>query len=560
MYDNMKMKTTKTVSIFLSFLRGFKKTVMVALVIMLAFVLASCAIPVQGDPPASPGVTPANTVTLLPEITPSPTMVPTTPPDVTATPEPSTSPTEKPTQPPSTVPAGIVKDSGQIIGADVAFRKKPNSDSEVISRLSKGSFVQILKTNVNAQWHQVKYNDKTGYVNRMYICLDSSLDGYNLDFVGKIVNCNNDVNVRKEPSTDSKIIGVVKKGDKLTVVPQDSYIENWYKVKYNDEIAYIHANYLDITANVKDDQLADLSISGGSLFPSFSPNEYGYVVKAKTSEVTIRVKANSGVKVAINGSSGSTYKITIPSSGMKTVRIALDGTIKYSLYISRNVLTVGTWNIKRGNGHLLMQGRLVYDQQPDIMGIQEAFQNLKSDNIIDNLASIKTKDMSHNVLSPTLNYSKGGKYGNGMLSRYELKNVKTYPLYSGKYEKRLLQKAEIEIDGKKVSFYNTHFTYNTAEVRKKQFEQVLDIMKKDKNKYKILTGDFNAKFSEFSVLKGYTIVNTNETKYYDYSKKPIDYSEIDNIVVTKNIKVINSRLVVNSFSDHYPVFAYVVLN
>lgn len=550
MYKRKKLNINKSALIF----RGIQEAFKLLIVVSLMFMLVSCAVPAPEVPVLTPGDSPH-------VIMPSPTDVPTTNPDIDPAAKPSPSVTSSDVSPSSPImPAGIVKDSGQIIGTDVAFRKEPNSDSAIICRLSRGTFVQIVKTNINAQWHQVKYNNKTGYINRMYICLDSSLDGYSIDFVGKIVNCNNDVNVRKEPSTDSEIIGVVKKGDTLTVVPQDNYIEGWYKVKYNGEIAYIHADYLDITANVKDDQLADLSVSGGTLFPSFSPNEYGYVVKATASEVTIRVKANSGVKVEINGYSGSTFKITIPASGMKTVRVALGGVIKYSLYISRNVLTVGTWNIKRGNGSILMQGRLVYDQQPDIMGIQEAYQKLGANDIIDNLASIKTKDMSHNILSPTINYSNGGQYGNGILSRFKLNDIKTYALDSGEYEKRLLQKAIVEIDGKTVSFYNTHFSYNSAEIRSKQFSKVLEIMNSDKNEYKILTGDFNANISEFSVFRNYRIINTDETKYYDYAKNLIDYSEIDNIIVTKNIKVINSRLVVNSFSDHFPVFAYLVLN
>lgn len=531
----------------------FKK---IALLVTLALVLpaASCAVPVQGPPSSN-----ATPVLVTAPPTASPTAVPTTSPDDPSS-APSTTPTLKPDPESSTIPAGIVKNSGEIIGSDVVFREGPSTDSAILGRLDKGTFVQIVKTNVNAQWHQVKYNGKTGYVNRMYICLDSSLDGYSLDFVGKIVNCNKDVNVRKRPSTDSEIIGIVKKGATLTVIPQESYTKDWYQVEFEGQTGYIHADYIDITAKVDNTQLADLSVTGGKLFPSFSPNEYGYVVKAAASEVTIRVKANSGVKVSINGSSGSSYKIAIPSAGMKTVRVSLDGVIRYSVYISRNVLTIGTWNIKRGDGHLLMQGRLVYDQQPDIMGIQEAFQNLKAANIIDNLASLKTKDMSYNIFSPTINYSGGGQYGIGMLSHYKLNNVKTYNLDSGGYEKRILLKAEVEIDGKKVSFYNTHFTYNTATVRAKQFAQVLEVMNGDKNKYKILVGDFNASISEFSVFKNYTVVNTNETKYYDYSKAPIAYSEIDNVIVTKNIKVINTRLIVNSFSDHYPVFAYLILN
>lgn len=533
-----------------------RKAIFLAFILLL--LLASCASETLSYSDAASGsASPAlDDTSAAPGASLSPTPIPTTQPDA----ETEIEPTATPAPSSSTIPAGIVKNSGEIIGTDIAFRTEPNTDSEVISKLNQGTFVQILKTNVDAQWHQVSYNGETGYINRMYVRLDSSMDGYQVDYVGTIVNCKNDVNIRSGPSTDSEIIGVANKGTTLTIVPQDQYKEGWYMVDFEGQTAYISADYVNIDAVVNDNQLSNLTITGGVLYPKFSPNEYGYVIKATGSSVTIKAKANSGVDISMNDSAGDSLTIDIPSVGMKTVRIALNSDIRYSLYISRNILTVGTWNIKRGDNKLLNQGRLIFDQQPDILGVQEAYQKLNASDIIDNLASLKTRNMSHNVLSPTIDYSDGGEYGNGLISRYDLTDIETFPLDSGSYEKRILQKAVVTIDDKTVSLYNTHFSYNSESIRKKQFDEVVRIMNKDKNAYKILTGDFNAKFSEFSVFDDYTVVNTDDTKYYDYSRNEIDYSALDNIIVTKNIDVVNSRIVVTSFSDHYPVFAYLVLN
>lgn len=537
-----------------------RKVVSIVISIILITMLVSCNAQEQADYVVSPDEISSHSVTSQPGegTLPGSTPIPTTQPDEAVTPEPDPEP--EPSTAQSTVPAGMVKNSGEILGDGVAFRAGPSTDEPLIERLDKGTFVKILKTNVDAQWHQVEYGGKSGYVHRVYVSLDASLDGYKLDFVGTIINVEIDVNVRSEPNTQSEIIGVASKGSNLTILPQDIYIEDWYQVEFEGEIAYIHANYLDVAAKVDDTQLKSLTINGGSVYPAFTPNEYGYVVKATTSQVTIRASANDGVDVDIKGSGKSTLTIDIPSVGMRTVRIAVGGEIRYSVYISRNVLTVGTWNIKRGMGNLLTQGRLVYDQQPDIMGIQEAYQKLGASNIVDNLASLKTKDMSYNWFSATINYSSGAKYGNGIISKYKLLETEVFPLYSGGYERRLLQKAVVRIGDKVVSLYNTHLTYNTARVRAKQFEQIREIMDSDKNEYKILTGDFNADISEFSEFSGYTVVNTVETKYYDYSKNIIDINEIDNVVVSKNIDVINSRIVITKVSDHYPVFAYLVLN
>ena len=85
-------------------------------------------------------------------------------------------------------------------------------------------------------------------------------------------------------------------------------------------------------------------------------------------------------------------------------------------------------------------------------------------------------------------------------------------------------------------------------------------MNADKNKYRILTGDFNAKEEEFAAfLKNYKIVNTSETKFYDYTQKRMAFSQIDNIIVSKNITVLNARAIPTTYSDHYPLFAFLSL-
>jgi len=457
-------------------------------------------------------------------------------------------------------PASAEKiERGEIIGTNVTMRKEADSNSDILCKLSKGTIVDILQSNVDAQWYKVQYNGKTGYVNRVYISLDCALNAYDLDYVGTVINCKQFINVRSASSTKASALGTANKGAKLKVL-QKNIIKGWHKVEFQGKTGYVSSKYLDVTPKVSDSQLTALSVSGGIMSPSFSPNEYGYMVTATSSKVTINAKANSGVNVDINGSGQSKVAIEVPSGGMKTVRIDLDGKTRYSVYIARNVITFGTWNIKRGDGNLLMQGRLVYNQRPDIMGIQEVFQDYTRSNVIDNLASLKTSTMAYTKFAKTIGFSNGSEYGIGMLSRYKLSDIKTYPLDSGGYEKRILMRATITINGKKVNFYNTHFSYNNAEIRAKQFEQVKEIMNKDKAKYKILCGDFNAKEAEFAQLgSNYTLVHTGDTNYLDYFGNKFSGNIIDNFIVTKNIKVVNSRIIKTSLSDHDPLFAYLVL-
>lgn len=447
---------------------------------------------------------------------------------------------------------------GEIIASSVAFRKAPDANSAIISKLAKGALVDILQTNVNAQWDKVQYKGKTGYVNRVYISWDLSLDAYKLDYTGTVINCKTDIIVRSTPSSKANVVGTAKKGTSLKVTQKDC-AKGWHQVEFEGGTAYISADYLEVIPKVDDTQLSSLTIKGGTLAPSFSPAEYGYVVSATSAKVTFTAKANSGVTIDINGSGKSSLTISVPSPGMKTIRIDVNGKTRYSLYIARSVITMGTWNIKRGDGNLLMQGRLVRDQQLDIIGIQEAFQHNNASDIVDNLASLKTINMPYTKFAPTIDYSDGSQFGIGILSHYKLSGFETFTLESDGHEKRILQKAVAKINGKTVSIYNTHFSYEAASTREKQFAKVVSVMKKDKNKYKILFGDFNAKADEFSQFQGFTITHTTQTAYYDYSGNPIDINIIDNIIVTKNIQVINSRIIATKLSDHDPFFAYMVL-
>ena len=53
------------------------------------------------------------------------------------------------------------------------------------------------------------------------------------------------VNIRSEPSKDSKRIGYAEDGDELLIV-KAFYTERWHQVLYENKICYVSANYIDI--------------------------------------------------------------------------------------------------------------------------------------------------------------------------------------------------------------------------------------------------------------------------------------------------------------------------
>ena len=448
---------------------------------------------------------------------------------------------------------------GTITGDNVALRKAASSSSTLICRLSAGTVVKILSTNVNAEWDKVSVNGKTGYVNRMYVSLDLSYPAYDRTYTGTIINCKENVNVRSSASKSGKILGTAALGSEWTVTGANC-ADGWHQIDYNGKTGYISSAYVALTAKAEKNQLTSLSVSGGTMTPAFSPDVYGYVVRVTSDKVTLKVSASGSSKVSINGNGKASYTFSMPSSGSKTVRISVGGKERYTIYFVRGALICGTWNIKRGNDKLVEQGRLIEAHQPDVLALQEVYRTTSGSNKVDNLLSLRTKDLQYTSFAASINYSGGGQYGIGILSRYKLESTESWKLESGSYEQRIVQKAVITVDGKKVSLYNTHFSYNSASIRKKQFAAVLKLMNADTNPYKILFGDFNAKASEFSQMKGYTVVNTASTQYLNYSGGTINKNEIDNILVSSNITVLNSIMADVELSDHKPLFAFLVLD
>ena len=448
--------------------------------------------------------------------------------------------------------------TGVIAADDVAMRKTASSSGALVTRLSEGTIVKILETNVNSEWYRVQTDTRTGYVNRMFVNIDASLASYQMAYSGTIVNVEQDVNVRAEPAMRAKKLGKAQKGQTFNVT--QAYASGaWHAIDFNGTVGYVSAKYMELTAKVENDKLTGLEITGGTLSPRFSPTEYGYVLTADQGEIEIKATANSGVKISIGSTGIASAKYSIKSANSKTIRISVGGKVRYSIYLVRDVLTVGTWNIKRGNNNLEMQGWLIAAQRPDILGVQEVYVSKKDK--INNLLSVRTRNAVNTAFAQTIAYDSGGQYGIGQISEYKPENEQTTLLSSEDKEQRCLQKVEYTIDGKRVSVYNTHFSYESASIRKKQFAEVIAIMDADKNAYRILTGDFNAQESEFAgFLKNYHVINSSETKFYDYSYKRIEMSQIDNIIVSKNITVLNARAIPTEYSDHYPLFAFLALD
>ncbi len=146
----------------------------------------------------------------------------------------------------------------------------------------------------------------------------------------------------------------------------------------------------------------------------------------------------------------------------------------------------------------------------------------------------------------------GGQYGTAVVSKYPIKDVKTYALTrpNGR-EQRMLGVYMLDIDGCELTFANTHLDFGS--------ESVIGVQMSELNEYLssyerlILTGDFNTgNMKLFEKIENVSYVMNENTRLVTF---PYGDQTIDNIVYRGNISLGAYGTVKQSYSDHYMLWA-----
>lgn len=224
--------------------------------VLLAMLLTACVHKGVTDPlitgmPFTPSVQPTET--------PKPTSTPTAIPSPTETPTPTSSPTPTPIVNGETDIVGLLslenwQDAIEIpltceyviskVNEFVNIRKGPGTEYEMVGKLRKNGYAKILERADG--WTKVASGDVEGYISNEYLYMDeealaliSEMDAFTCKVTA------NRMNVRKEATTESPIIGYAYNAEEYTWYPELSDDE-WYAIQYSeDTIAYVSADYTE---------------------------------------------------------------------------------------------------------------------------------------------------------------------------------------------------------------------------------------------------------------------------------------------------------------------------
>jgi uncharacterized protein YgiM (DUF1202 family) len=124
----------------------------------------------------------------------------------------------------------------------VNVRQEPDADSECVGKLYQGC--GGILTYRGDEWSRIKSGNLEGYVSNEYLCFDEEAIEY-----AKKLGCNTAIvntmtlRVRKEPSEDAQVAGLLEIGSEYPVVEE---LDGWVGIKYEKKECYVASQYVDV--------------------------------------------------------------------------------------------------------------------------------------------------------------------------------------------------------------------------------------------------------------------------------------------------------------------------
>ncbi|SQB61013.1 surface protein [Clostridium perfringens] len=136
---------------------------------------------------------------------------------------------------------------GLISDNQLNVRTSPNENGQVIGTLHKNDKVNVLDKSIDG-WYKIDFNGRRAYVSSKYVNLISyknnevktEVKKEPIEGTGK-VNINTALNVRQASTTNSRIIGSLKGGEKVNIISESN---GFYKIEFNNSYGYVYSKYI----------------------------------------------------------------------------------------------------------------------------------------------------------------------------------------------------------------------------------------------------------------------------------------------------------------------------
>ena len=150
----------------------------------------------------------------------------------------ATTPDTSTKEDPAATSSGLMYGIAFTTGTNLRLRSKANSTSTILDNAAKGEVVVVLGK--EGKWYKVIYDLQEGYMHSDYLKVYTT--GHAELGYGR-VNASS-LNVRSGPGTSYQRVNKATKGEKVYIIG----IKNgWYRVIFEDDVAYVSSKYIDLT-------------------------------------------------------------------------------------------------------------------------------------------------------------------------------------------------------------------------------------------------------------------------------------------------------------------------
>ena len=158
-------------------------------------------------------------------------------------------------------------------------RAEASEDSEIVGKLYKDCGGKILER-ANG-WTKIQSGNLVGWASDEYLLFDEEAEALANEVGNLIVTINTDaLRVRKEPSTEAGVYGLIAQDDEMDVI--EVIDEEWISVEYDGNTGYVSAEYV----------VTDFHIDAGETSEEIKAREQA------EEEAKAKLTANQGAVVA----------------------------------------------------------------------------------------------------------------------------------------------------------------------------------------------------------------------------------------------------------------------
>ena len=203
---------------------------------------------------------------------------------------------------------------GLISANQLNVRTSPNENGQVIGTLHKNDKANVLDKSIDG-WYKIDFNGRRAYVSSKYVNLISyknnevktEVKKEPIEGTGK-VNINTALNVRQASTTNSRIIGSLKGGEKVNIISESN---GFYKIEFNNSYGYVYSKYISKDGDsekvqvVKQEEVKKEKVDESKKEAKATPKAEPVVLAVRSLNKTGIVNVSSSLNVRSSASTSS---------------------------------------------------------------------------------------------------------------------------------------------------------------------------------------------------------------------------------------------------------------